>query len=114
MAQSTSRPTPKFFWQGVCILLPVIGLVVVSLISLKKDERASEQDARQRAAENVQSLALALRFTVGTELQRFLTLQNVWMMGVRSAGQPTVTGELFEAKLKADIEKWERDYPGLK
>jgi signal transduction histidine kinase len=114
MAQSTSRPTPKFFWQGVCILLPVIVLVVVSLISLKKDERASEQDARQRAAENVQSLALALRFTVGTELQRFLTLQNVWMGDVRLAGQPTVTGELFDAKLKTDIGKWERDYPGLK
>ncbi|MGA2871327.1 MAG: hypothetical protein ABSF34_19460, partial [Verrucomicrobiota bacterium] len=66
MAQSTSRPTPKFFWQGVWILLPVIVLVVVSLISLKQDERAAEQDARQRAAEYVQSLALAMRFTVGT------------------------------------------------
>jgi signal transduction histidine kinase len=114
MVQSTSRPTPKFFWQGVWILLPVIVLVVVSLISLKQDERAAEQDARQRAAEYVQNLSLAMRFAVGTELQRFLTLQNVWMGDVRLAGQPTVTGELFDAKLKADIGKWERDYPGFK
>jgi signal transduction histidine kinase len=113
MAQLNQKPTPKFFWQAVWILLPVTVLVVVSLISLKRDEQAAEQDARQRAAEDVQSLALALRASVDAEWQRFLTLQNVWIIGLRLAGQPSVTGEFPDAKLNADIEKWEHDYPGF-
>jgi signal transduction histidine kinase len=115
MAQLNQKPKPKFFWQAVWILLPVTVLVVVSLISSKRDERAAEQDARQRAAADAQSLALALRATVDTELQRFLTLQNVWIIELRDAGQPSVISEFPfpDAKLNADIEKLEHDYPGF-
>src|SRR5882724_8572292 len=114
MAKSNPNQKPKFLWQGVLILLPVAVLAIVSLISLRQDERAAEQDARNRAAENVQSLARAMRSSVNDELQRFLTLQNVWMMGLHSASQPAASGVFPDAKLQADIEKWERDYPGLK
>jgi len=105
---------PVFFWQGVLILLPVVVLSIVSLVSLRQDERAAELDARNRAAEEVQSLARALRSPVNDELQRFLNLQNRWMIGLRLASQPTTSGNFPEATLKADIEKWEQDYPGLK
>src|SRR5271170_8050671 len=105
-SSSPKLSRPKFFWQAAWILLPVTVLVIVSLISLNQDERAAEQDARQRAAENVRSLAFALRASVDTELQRFLILQNVWIIGLRAAGQPTITGEFPDAKLNADIEKW--------
>ena len=71
---------PVFFWQGVLILLPVVVLSIVSLVSLRQDERAAELDARNRAAEEVQSLARALRSPVNDELQRFLNLQNRWMI----------------------------------
>ena len=111
-----SRPEPsrpKFFWQAVWILLPVAVLVVVSLISLKQDERAAEQDARQRAAENVQSLALALRAPVDMELQRFLTLQQVWIIELRAAGQSSSVIKSTDLASSADIEKWERDFPGF-
>lgn len=114
MAKSNPHSKPSFFWQGVWILLPVSLLAVVSLISLRRDERSAEQDARNRAAENAQALARVLRSTVDEELQRYLVLQNVWMMGLRTDSQPAVSGSFPDAALTADIEKWEQDYPGLK
>jgi signal transduction histidine kinase len=113
MAKLNSSQKPAFFWQGALILLPVAVLAVVSLVSLHQDERAAEADARNRAAENVQSLARAMRPFVDEELHRYLTLQNVWLIGLRLAGQPSVSGTFPDAKLQADLEKWERDYPGL-
>src|ERR1035437_2810377 len=82
---------PTFFWQALLILLPVTVLAVVSLASLRRDEQAAEQAARQRAAGNVQSLARAIRSTVNDELHQFLTLQNVWTMELRLTSQPSVT-----------------------
>ncbi|HXR05045.1 MAG TPA: hypothetical protein VN836_10105, partial [Verrucomicrobiae bacterium] len=113
MTATPIRRKPAFFWQGVFIMLPVAVLAVVSLISLRQDEQAAENDARNRAAANVQSLARAMRSSVDEELQRFLTLQNVWMIGLRLAGQPSVNGVFPDARLQTDIAKWERDYPGL-
>jgi signal transduction histidine kinase len=114
MTAVRNQRRPGFFWQGILILLPVAVLAVVGLISLRQDERAAEADARKRAAENVQSLARAVRSSVKDEFQRFLVLQNVWMIGLRSASQPSVSGEFPDAKLKTDIEKWERDNPKFK
>ena len=114
MATPRTQRKPTFFWQAALILLPVAVLAVISLVSLRQDERAAEQDARNRAAENVQSLARAMRSSVNDELQRFLTLQNVWMMELYSASQPSVSMEFPNINLTADIEKWERDYPGRK
>ena len=62
---------PHFFWQGVLILLPVALLAVVSLTSLRRDELAAEKDARNRAAQNVQSLARAMRSTANEEFNGF-------------------------------------------
>ena len=113
MSATRTRHKPVFFWQGALIMLPVALLAVVGLISLRQDEQAAENDARGRAAANVQSLARAMRASVDEELQRFLTLQNVWMIGLRLAGQPSVNGVFPVPMLRADITKWERDYPGL-
>jgi signal transduction histidine kinase len=104
---------PGFFWQGTLILLPVLVLAVVSGVSLWRDEQSAEQDARNRAAKNVQSLAQAMRSGVDGELQRYLTLQNVWTMGLRDASQPHVSLTFPDAKLSADIGRWEKDYPGI-
>ncbi|HSY18213.1 MAG TPA: ATP-binding protein [Candidatus Acidoferrales bacterium] len=109
------KPSPTFFWQGVMILLPVAVLAVVSLVSLQQDERAAEAGARARAVQNAQSLARAIRVSVDEELHRYVSLQNVWGLGLYAISQSTVSGYDFpDAKLRADIEKWERDYPGLK
>jgi signal transduction histidine kinase len=89
---------PSFFWQGVLILLPVAVLAVVGLVSLRQEERVADIDARRRAAQSAESLARAVRSFVNDELRRFFALQNDWMNGLHPA----------------EIEIWERDYPGLK
>jgi signal transduction histidine kinase len=104
---------PSFFWQGIMILLPVLVLALASLASLRWDEQSAERDARKKAAESVQSLAQVIRYSVADELQRFLTLQNVWTMELASASQPSVTANP-DQKLQADIARWEQDYPGFK
>ncbi len=114
MANPNPNQKPRFFRQGVLILLPVAVLAFLGLVSLRQDARTAEQDARNRAAENVQSLSRAMRPTVDEELHRFLTLQNTWMIGLALAAQPSVSGTFPDAGLVADMEKWERDYPGLK
>ena len=113
MPPRSKQVRPAFFWQGVLILLPVAVLAGVCLLALRQDEQAAEIDARSRAAANAQSLGRALRASVDEELHRFLTLQNVWMLGLHAAGQPSVSGVHPDSKLQLDMEKWERDYPGL-
>jgi signal transduction histidine kinase len=81
---------------------------------LRQDERTAEQDARNRAAEDVQSLARAVRSPVNDALQRFLTLQNRWIIGLRLASQPTTGGTFPDVNVQSDAEKWNHDYPGLK
>ena len=107
---------PTFFWQGALIMLPVVVLAAASLVSLRQDEQTVERDAHRRAAGDVQSLARAMRASVNEELRRFLSLQNMWMMEVRSESQPSVTfvNGFPDEKLSADIAKWERDYPRFK
>ena len=105
-----------FFRHGALIMLPVAVLAAASLLSLRQDEQTAERDARRRAAEDVQSLARAMRASVNEELRRFLSLQNMWMMEVRSESQPSVTfvNGFPDEKIAADIAKWERDYPRFK
>ncbi len=104
----------SFVWQGVLILLPVAVLAIVSIISLRQDERAAEEDARNRAAENVQSLGRAIRDGVDGELQRFLTIQNMWMLGLHSESQASVSSVFPDPKVESEINKWEHDYPRFK
>jgi signal transduction histidine kinase len=111
MAKANPNQKAKFFWQGVLILLPVGVLAIVSLIALRQDERIAEQDARDRAAENVQSLARAVRLSANDELHRFIDLQR----GIMTFPVGNSRGAMWfvDTKLKADAEKWEQDYPGL-
>jgi signal transduction histidine kinase len=102
-----------FIWQAVFILLPVTLLAVVSLISLRREAQRAEDDAHDRAMQDVQSLAWAVRASANGQLQRFLALQNEWTQGVRSAGQPTITGDFPDKRLRDSIEKWEQDFPDL-
>jgi signal transduction histidine kinase len=112
MAKQNPIQRPRFFWQGVLILLPVAVLAMVSLISLRRDERVAEQDARNRAAENAQSLARAVRLSVNDELHRFVKLQNDWTSFI--GYQHGASMASLDGKLRADTEKWKQDYPALR
>lgn len=111
MAGNSSKPS--FFWQGVLILLPVLLLALGSIASLRWDERSAERDARQKAAENVQSLAELINLSVGYEFERFIDLQNMWTKELFSESRPSFTATT-DPRLSADIVKWEQDYPGFK
>lgn len=113
MRAGTRRLIP-FVWQAVFILLPVVLLAVVSLISLRRDTQRTEQDVRNRAAEDIQSLARAMRASVNDELQRFLALQLNWTRTEEYPGETAKTRDFPPHRHKSDIEKWDRDYPGLK
>lgn len=113
MGTPQTQRKPRFFWQGALILLPVLILATVSAVSLWQDEQSAEQDARNRALKDVQNLGQALRTGVDGELQRYLTLVNVWTMGEFSQSQPNVESKFPEEKLQSDIARWEQDYPGL-
>ena len=104
------------------ILLPVMALAIVSLASLRQDEQTAERDSRKRAAEDVQSLARAIRSTVSEELQHFWVLQDQWMIELRLAGQPSIVHSNRSAgfdfpsdkSLRAEINQWEQNHPGFR
>jgi signal transduction histidine kinase len=114
MAHLTAPAKPGFFWQGVCILLPVAVLAVVSLVSLQQDEHRAELAAQTRAADSAQSLARAVRTAADAELRRFTTLQIRYLEEVRSLSEPLAGMDYSDQGLRGEVEKWERDYPGLK
>ncbi|MBI5385519.1 MAG: hypothetical protein HZA90_12640, partial [Verrucomicrobia bacterium] len=55
--QPSEPSQPRFFWQGVLILLPVAVLVVVGWIALRQDKRLVEAEARQRAQDIAEEVA---------------------------------------------------------
>ena len=120
MEKFRSQKKPSFFWQGLLSVLPVAVLAIVSFASLRQDEQTAEQDARKKAADNVQSLARAMRSSVNDEFQQFIILQNVWMLELRLAGAPFVVhsnraeGVMDFSSQKKEIREWEETYPGLK
>ncbi|MDB6109952.1 MAG: Histidine kinase [Pedosphaera sp.] len=65
MARPNQDPKPTFFWQGLLIVLPVIGLAVVGFLSLRQDRSMAEAEARQRANELADSLMSAIQQQFG-------------------------------------------------
>src|SRR5580658_5499095 len=111
MSKRNPHQRPGFVWQGALILLPVIVLALVSLIALRQDERAAELDLRNRAAENAQSLARAVRSSVNDELSRFLALEDE--LTIFSRSPPGAGGFALGEHFRADSDKWEHDYPEI-
>jgi len=102
---------PRFFWQGVCVLLPVAILAVVSLVSLRHDERHAEADARNRAAESVQNLARAIRSTADDALRRFADLQIAWPDEMSNLSIPHPDKDYSTPAYESEVEKWQRENP---
>ena len=70
--KSTDQRQPRFFWQGVLILLPVAVLTVVALWALRRDYAQTREEARERA----QALANAAANHLWTELNNYLKHQG--------------------------------------
>jgi hypothetical protein len=64
---------PRFFWQGVLILLPVVALAAAGLVSLWQDKALAQHEARERAQAHADDIAGVLwsRLTDRAALDEF-------------------------------------------
>jgi hypothetical protein len=49
MAGTRVQRKPKFLWQALLILLPVVALAIVGALSLRRDRILAQHEATQRA-----------------------------------------------------------------
>jgi len=68
MKKSASRKPPRFFWQGVLILLPISLLALFGFAAIVRDRKAVEEDARQRAVEILSQINAGLARDVASRL----------------------------------------------
>jgi len=57
MGKSSHKQKPRFVWQALLILLPVMVLAAFGFVSLRQDKRLAQQEAVERA----QAIAEQLR-----------------------------------------------------
>ncbi|HEY1660972.1 MAG TPA: HAMP domain-containing sensor histidine kinase [Verrucomicrobiae bacterium] len=122
-------PKPKFFWQGVMILLPVALMAGFGFWAILRQHNDVEQDARQRANEIVQALPKEFGRLVANELIQFDGQKGGWFMYLQwgPAGWPgdrkfngylTDTNTLIDvsndvAALKSAFPDWKDGPPPL-
>ena len=95
MARSGSHINPRFVWQPILIVLPVLILAGIGVISVRQDKAL----ARQEAAEQAQVLADELLERVGVELAS--TNPGPWVES--QAFQLSARGELLFPPLVAAV-----------
>ena len=69
---------PRFFWQGLLILLPVALMAAIGLTAILRDRAAVEHDAQQRAGEILRQLASELAGGVAGQLSEFDLSADDW------------------------------------
>jgi signal transduction histidine kinase len=111
MAKLNPNQKPKFFWQGVLILLPVAVLTVLGLFSLRQDRLLAEQEAKELGA----SIARQLTHAIGDEAVRQLSdyrNANFELHDVRAAKLGLM---LFRGDGEANprIQAWQQANPGI-
>jgi signal transduction histidine kinase len=65
-------PKPRFLWQGILILMPVVLLAAVGAYSLRSDQRLAEQEIRDRATWLVEKAHATLGPIILTNLDFYL------------------------------------------
>src|SRR5436305_857915 len=69
---------PRFFWQGLLILLPVGLLAGLGLLSLRQDRLLVQEEARERAREIAQQLSSHLGQRVANRFGQFELFAQSW------------------------------------
>jgi signal transduction histidine kinase len=69
----TSRQPPRFFWQGVLIVLPVVVLAVVGFTALRQDKILAQHEATEKAQSLADEIARVLwsKLTARSSLDQF-------------------------------------------
>lgn len=81
MAGKASKPT--FFWQGVLILLPVVGLACFGLYSLRQDRVLAKQEAHDSGEVLAEGLAQAIGTDAAEQLRDYRNA-NTQLGAIRS------------------------------
>ncbi|MEP6663037.1 MAG: HAMP domain-containing sensor histidine kinase [Verrucomicrobiota bacterium] len=68
MKRFDSQSAPRFFWQGILILLPILVLAVFGFAAILRDRSAVEEEARQRADEILRQANAGLAQNVAMRL----------------------------------------------
>lgn len=111
MTPGKRQRRPSFIWQAMLILLPVVSLAVVGGVSLRVEQKASEDEVRTRARESVTALSRVLGEGLTKELTRYSRLQSQWsselrtdtVPGTRRVGPPS-------SDLDEEFQNWDRDF----
>ncbi len=86
---------PSLRIQLALIFLPVLVLAIVGLVALSRDRTAVEAEARRRAEESAQELAVKLSRSLPSRLGEVELAGNVWLDApLRGVGQPRRIGEV--------------------
>jgi signal transduction histidine kinase len=115
MAKFHHKRKTSFFWQGVCILLPVAVLAVLGLFSLRQDRLLAEQEAREVGAAAARGLAREL----GDEMARALAgycSANFDLHDLHAAKLGLLEwagGSNSEAAAMGRIKRWAEANPGI-
>jgi signal transduction histidine kinase len=71
MTPKGSKRRPRFLWQGMLILLPVMVMAAIALAALVQDRAAAEREARRRAEEQLQQLGDGFDKLMGSRLGEY-------------------------------------------
>lgn len=114
--------SPRFFWPGVAILLPIVVLAVAGIASLAKDRAMVEAEARERAQASLNLLVPAVNESLGVALD---DLEAAHLAGFEHPAALCSawpgTGEnlqrafnLFPDDPAPVLARWRSRYPGFK
>jgi signal transduction histidine kinase len=68
MKSFAPKQMPRFFWQGVLILFPILLLAAFGFVAILRDRTAVEEEARQRATEILEQISVGLGRDVAARL----------------------------------------------
>jgi signal transduction histidine kinase len=111
--QTRNRP-PRFFWQAVLIVLPVVGLTVLGLISLQQDRALAGEQAKDSAA------LVAAQWTdlVGRQLERAFLDYDTTRSELKADWETSLGFRAWAAgtdvaAVRQHIANWQARHPGI-
>ena len=117
MAGARIHCKPRFFWQGVLILLPVALMAGFGLWALLRERNAVEQDARQRANEILEALPVDFGTCVARRMTEFSPASYSWLQNqqkVLSAWPGSQQRQWWATNLLlAEVPAWQAAFPAL-
>ncbi len=110
MGTPATTHRPIFFWQAVFILLPVAGLALFGLYSLRQDRLLAEQAARESAQVLLQRVSEAIANAEGKQFWEYQDINSARQASllVEAGIAQAVGGPTAQAAIEKKIQSWEQ------